>query len=174
MRFCYEYIKDLNGTRAAIRAGYSVKSARYIATELIHKPQVAILIKELTEEMLKKCEITTEKTLRELAKIGYFDLNDLRDEKGKFPTAIKDINALSGSVVKNYKINVSLAGKIVKIEMYDKMRALELIGRYQNIFNERVQHEQVGEWKITINKTYDPNEFIKNTNNNGNDQNPNA
>lgn len=51
-RFCDEYLIDCNGTQAAIRAGYSKRSARAIATENLAKPY----IREYIDEQLKKIE----------------------------------------------------------------------------------------------------------------------
>ena len=52
-RFCDEYLKDLNGTQAAIRAGYSKKTASVIATENLAKPYIAEYVKERMENLEK-------------------------------------------------------------------------------------------------------------------------
>tara|TARA_R110002124_G_scaffold60694_4_gene166345 strand:+ start:401 stop:829 length:429 start_codon:yes stop_codon:yes gene_type:complete len=46
-RFCEEYLIDLNGTQAAIRAGYSEKTAAEIGSENLRKPNIAEFIAEL-------------------------------------------------------------------------------------------------------------------------------
>lgn len=53
-RFCEEYIVDLNGTQAAIRAGYSVRSARTLAARILAKVDIKQHIEKLKEERKEK------------------------------------------------------------------------------------------------------------------------
>lgn len=63
--FCKEYIKDLNSTQAAIRAGYSKKTARSIASINLTKQNIVERIQELTRDRNKKLEIDAEWVLNE-------------------------------------------------------------------------------------------------------------
>lgn len=65
-RFCQEYLVDLNATQAAIRAGYSSKTARSVGNENLTKPDISSRIAELQAEVQKRCGITREAILREL------------------------------------------------------------------------------------------------------------
>jgi len=65
--FCTEYLVDLNATKAAIRAGYSNKTARFIATENLSKPNVAQRIAELKEKRNERVLIQADDVVRELA-----------------------------------------------------------------------------------------------------------
>ena len=76
-RFCQEYVTGLNATAAAIRAGYSAKTANRIGSENLSKPDIREKIAELQEEISAKLEVTTERIVRELAKIAF-------DETDKF------------------------------------------------------------------------------------------
>lgn len=62
--FCKEYLVDLNATQAAIRAGYSKKTAQRIGSENLSKPLVAEFIQELMNERSKKVEISSEWVLK--------------------------------------------------------------------------------------------------------------
>lgn len=64
--FCKEYLIDLNATQAAIRAGYSEKTANRIATENLSKLVIKERIEELKSTRVEKVEITAEKVLRDL------------------------------------------------------------------------------------------------------------
>ena len=55
--FCQEYIVDLNATQAAIRAGYSEKTACAIGTENLRKPNIAEFIQQLADERSKRVEV---------------------------------------------------------------------------------------------------------------------
>lgn len=69
-RFCREYVIDLNATQAAIRAGYSAKTAHSVGFENLRKPEIASRITEVVNEANKKAEVTSEEILENLAEIG--------------------------------------------------------------------------------------------------------
>ena len=58
-RFIGEYLIDLNATQAAIRSGYSAKSARQIGAENLSKPYIAAAIAEAQAERARRTEITS-------------------------------------------------------------------------------------------------------------------
>lgn len=72
-RFCQEYVVDLNGTQAAIRAGYAPKGAHVQASRLLNVPKVAARVEELRQALAKKYEVTQERTLKQIARIAYGD-----------------------------------------------------------------------------------------------------
>jgi len=65
-RFVEEYLKDLNATQAAIRAGYSQKTAKEIGAENLTKPHIAAAVKKAMGKRSKKTGITAEKMLHDL------------------------------------------------------------------------------------------------------------
>jgi phage terminase small subunit len=65
-RFCWEYVKDHVGQRAAVRAGYSAHSAAAQASRLLKKRNVAALIGRLDARVAEKAEVTAEEVLRRL------------------------------------------------------------------------------------------------------------
>ena len=65
-RFVSEYLVDLNGTQAAIRAGYSPRTANEQAVELLAKPSLALAIQERRQALQQATEITQEWVLRNL------------------------------------------------------------------------------------------------------------
>lgn len=64
--FCLEYLKDLNGTQAAIRAGYSEDSARQIATENLSKPSIENRLQQLLKERTKAVNIEIDDILQDI------------------------------------------------------------------------------------------------------------
>lgn len=56
-RFCQEYVVDLNATQAAIRAGYSEKTAASIGNENLTKPEISAKIAELQNDIANKLEV---------------------------------------------------------------------------------------------------------------------
>lgn len=67
--FCQEYVVDFNGTRAAIAAGYSKKTARSTAAENLTKPNIQRRIKELTQKKVERIEYTQDDVMRDLLEV---------------------------------------------------------------------------------------------------------
>lgn len=67
--FCEEYIIDFNATQAAIRAGYSKKTANRIASENLSKLVIQEYIKELIEKRNKRTQITQDEVVRDIIEI---------------------------------------------------------------------------------------------------------
>ncbi len=70
-QFCDEYLKDLNATKAAIRAGYSKETAKEIGYQLLHKTSLKKYLKTKLEKIEKLNDLTIEKVIKELQKIGF-------------------------------------------------------------------------------------------------------
>lgn len=81
-RFVTEYVKCLNGTQAAIAAGYSPKTARVIASENLRKPSIQAEI--ANQEALRQTRLNAaqERVIRELVKIVDFDISRLFNGHG--------------------------------------------------------------------------------------------
>ena len=73
-KFCDEYLTDFNATQAAIRAGYSEKTANRIASENLSKPDIQNYIAELKKDSQKRSEIKRGEVIQELKKIGFADI----------------------------------------------------------------------------------------------------
>lgn len=73
-RFVEEYLIDLNATQAAIRAGYSVNSARDVGCENLTKPNISEAISKAMAERSKRTGINQDRVVRELAKIGFVNM----------------------------------------------------------------------------------------------------
>lgn len=71
LRFCQEYLVDLNGTQAAIRAGYSAKTATAIGAEHLTKPHIQAEIQRLQQQRSERLEITADDVLKDLAAIAF-------------------------------------------------------------------------------------------------------
>lgn len=129
-RFCEEYLIDLNATQAAIRAGY--KNAD-IGRRLVTKSHVSEYIEKLLKERSKRTEITADRVLAELAAIAFSDRTAIAQiEDGGIvtftPTDQLDKDAkktISG--IENGKYGT-------KVTTYDKVKALELIGKHLGMF----------------------------------------
>jgi phage terminase small subunit len=75
-RFVEEYIIDLNQTKAAIRAGYSERTAYSIGNELLNKPEVRMAVEKAQEARAKRTAITADRVLIEIAELAFGDVRE--------------------------------------------------------------------------------------------------
>ena len=149
-RFVDEYLIDLNGAQAAIRAGYSARTARQIATEILSKPDIAEAIQEAQEKRSKRTGITQDAVLRELARIVFFDIRRLYDENGNLkPLHMLDDDSaavLAGmDVVEMAGGDGALVTQAKKVKIVDKTAALTLAMRHLGMLRDKVDVTSNGE-----------------------------
>lgn len=131
-RFCEEYVIDWNGTRAAITAGYSKKSARQIATEMLSKPYISDYIEEIQKDLQKLCGVSAARNILELKKIAYSSMYNYKDSwmTEKEFSQISDDDKCAISAI-DYTIKHTEYGeeRIVKFKLYDKHKAIETLNK---------------------------------------------
>ena len=83
-QFCEEYIIDLNGTQAAIRAGYSAKTARAIANELLTKLDIQEYICELKNKRSERVKYSQDELMRDILEVKNrcLQANPVLDKEG--------------------------------------------------------------------------------------------
>ena len=118
--FCREYVIDHNAKQAAIRSGYSVKTATAAGSALLTYPEVKARIAELEKPALAKLEITAERVLSQLAGIA-FD----HDPHGKRVRHFDQIeaNKLLGKHLKMFTDKLELSGQL-DVNIADRLAKL--------------------------------------------------
>ena len=83
-QFCEEYIIDLNGTQAAIRAGYSKKTARAIANELLTKLDIQEYIQNIKNERSERVKYSQDELMRDILEVKNrcMQANPVLDKEG--------------------------------------------------------------------------------------------
>ena len=119
-RFVKEYCVDLNGTQAAIRAGYSKKTANEQAAQILAKLSIQEAVKEEQSKIEGRIDITQDKVAQEIAKIAFAEeltahkiksLEMLGRHLGMFKDSLSlDVNDL-GSLLTAARSRVNAAGK---------------------------------------------------------------
>ena len=136
-RFVEEYLVDLNATQAAIRAGYSEKSAARISVELLNKTQVQKSIEKAQAKRAERTEVTADRVVTELAKIAFADPRDLM-EWGPDGLVLKDCRTIPDAAAAAVS-EVSESNDGIKLKKLDKLKALELLGRHLGMFTDKVK-----------------------------------
>lgn len=95
-RFCEEYITDFNATQAAIRAGYSEKTAYSIGVENLKKPEIKNYIEKLREGIREKTEIKLDDIIEEACRIGFAEIDMSRVRPADKIRALEAITRLLG------------------------------------------------------------------------------
>ena len=139
--FCHEYLVDLNATQAAIRAGYSAKTAGSVGFENLKKPQIAERIQILKADRMERVGIDADYVLRRLHEISEFDLRELYDDEGNLKP-VSEWSDVAGRVITSAEVNLlksmgddeeALQIWTKKIRMESKNKALELLGRHVSV-----------------------------------------
>lgn len=147
-RFVAEYLKDLNATQAAIRAGYSAKTASVQAYALLRNPHVAAEVAAGAKNRAEKAEISAQVVLEEMRRIGLADVGEAFDTEGRLkPLADMPLDvrrAISGVEIEELydgrgeeRVKV---GRLVKVKFWDKNKGLEMLGKYLKLFVEKHEH----------------------------------
>jgi phage terminase small subunit len=127
-RFCLEYTKDFNGQQAAIRAGYSAKTAKETASRLLTYVNVSSRIAQLQAKMESKFEITKEMLARELLAIARSDVRKYFNDDYQLKQ-IKDLDDEAAAAISEIEVSEINAGEVSigltkKIKRSDKVRAI--------------------------------------------------
>ena len=137
--FVDEYLIDLNATQAAIRAGYSVRNADKIGSELLGKTRVQEAVSARMAERSRRTGINQDRVVLELAKIAFVKMTDIVDREGRIKdTATDDDLACIESV--KYKESESDTGYSVEreVKIASKLKALELLGKHIGMWNDKL------------------------------------
>ena len=140
-RFVEEYLIDLNGTQAAIRAGYSPDSANAQSTKMLTKGNVSACVRKAIAERSKRTGITQDRVLRELARIGFVNVPDVvnaLDATIKEDADADDTTAISSVKVKTTRTKDESEITEREIKFHDKVKSLELIGKHLAMFTENL------------------------------------
>jgi len=138
-RFVDEYLIDLNGTQAAIRAGYAPNSAKEIASENFTKPNISAAVSKAMAERSRRTGITADRVLEEIAKLAFVNAADVINDDGSvgWGAGRDDTAAIQSVKVKTIPAE---DGDIVEreVRLYDKAKSLEMLGRHLGLFNDKM------------------------------------
>lgn len=136
-RFVEEYLIDLNATQAAIRAGYSPKTANEQGAQNLAK--LSVPIAQAMAERSRRTGISQDRVILELARIAFVNASDVIDPE--------DASVLSGAArddlacIQAVKVKQSNSekGEMTEreVKLADKLRALELLGKHLGMFEQK-------------------------------------
>lgn len=155
--FCREYLIDLNATQAAIRAGYSAKTASEQSYDLLRKPQIAEEIQRGMRKRSERTEITADRVLSEIGRLAFADIRSVFDENGRLlpvhmlpaevAASVSSIEVVTSRVPGGEPADVE---HTAKIKFWDKRGSLELLGRHLKMFTDKVEVEVVDSLAVRL------------------------
>ena len=152
-RFIDEYLIDLNATQAAIRAGYSVKTANEQGNRLLANVSIQKEIQKRMKDRAKRTEFDQDEIVNQLRKIAGTNIKDFlsfRTEKTKtgidmqtgediidyaHVVDLKNSDEVDGNLIN--EISLGKDGQL-KFKLHDKIKALELLGKHTSMFDNKL------------------------------------
>lgn len=146
-RFVEEYLIDLNGTQAAIRAGYSARTARVKASQQLAKVNIQDAIAVRQVALAAANDVTPARVIEELAHVGFADMTHYMrwGPDGVRLRASEDLTPAQCRVVAEVSETTTKDGGTIRLKLHNKLTALEKLG------------ERLGLWKtaqgdVTVNQ----------------------
>lgn len=174
--FCQEYLIDINGTKAAVRAGFSRKTAAPQASRLLRNVKVQKEIQKLMNKRALKIEINAESVLNEIAKLAFANMMDYItiNSDGLVDVDLSKLTRDQAAAIQEITADIYIDRsmdadgervKKVKFKLSDKSKNLELLGRHLKMFTDKVEHgikalEELAEAKKEV-KKLTPQEVIE-------------
>lgn len=156
--FCDYYLVSLNATDAAIKAGYSRKTAQQVGSENLSKLVIKEYIGNKQVKLAEKIEVTQQMVLEELHKIGFSNIQDLMEEGFSFKDIV-ELEKNKAAAIESVKVRTTTKTfdgatetiKEVTLKKFDKVKALEQLGRHLGFFE--VDNKQKGlKFKVSVSK----------------------
>lgn len=130
--FVRQYLVDLSACAAAKRAGYAEKSAREYGPRMLRNPLIRAAIDSAMASRSKRTEVEQDRVVRELALIALADIGQVC-KFGPGGVTMYESEGLTRdqrAAVSKVSHSVTAHGGTTRVEMHDKLRALELLGRH--------------------------------------------
>ena len=133
--FVTEYLKDLNATQAAIRAGYPIKNAAVSGQQVLKSIKVQRAIQETIDKKAEEIGLTVEKLIKEEQLIAFSNVQEYFEQNrmklpGEWPESV-------ARAVKSFEITDTLSGPKIKITLWDKGASLDRLEKYMGMFKDK-------------------------------------
>ena len=142
--FALEYLKDFNGTQAAIRAGFSKKGARVTATRLLTNDAIRAFLKSQVKAREERLVLDADEILKELSSLARSNVQDFLDYDEDGIVSMKPLSELTraeAACISEVTHQEDKDGRVsFKFKTHDKLKAIDLAGKHQAIkcFDEKI------------------------------------
>lgn len=139
-RFVAEYLKDPNATKAAIRAGYSKKTAMQIGGRLLKNVEICSVLSKAQAQVAEKAGVTAERIVQEYAHIAFSDFRKFA-KWGPGGVQITDSETLTDEearCIAEVSETTTKDGGTIRFKLHDKKGALDSLAKHLGMFVERL------------------------------------
>lgn len=148
--FVHEYVKDWNGTQAAIRAGYSAKTAEQQASRLLSNVKISSVVDKMRLDLQNAIVVSKERVLLEFARIAFADIRKAYNEEGGLKNIhdIDDDTAAAITAIESEELYEGVGhgreqiGNTKKIKMSSKVAALRNLAEHLKLFDNTSDEEK--------------------------------
>ena len=139
--FVTEYLIDLNGTQAAIRAGYSPRSAEVTASRLLSDAKVSAAIAEAKAARMERTETTADDVIRELKRIAFLDPRQVMSwgPDGVRLLASSSLSPDVAAAIAEVSETTTEGGGSLRVKWADKISALRLLMQHLSMLTEKLE-----------------------------------
>lgn len=157
LAFIKHYLVSANATEAAIKAGYSKKTAEAQGSRLLRNVKVSALIQRGQQMMAEKLEVKAADVIAELKSIGFANAADYYDFSDGTPHLdMSNMTRAQSAAIASIKTKTycepGREGRVeeVEIKFHSKPQALDKLGKHLGLFEDKVKHEHAGEVNIIV------------------------
>jgi hypothetical protein len=153
------FIKSYLHCRDIKQAGLESGLTYYSGTKIRNSPDVQQAIQMLTEKAILRDGLDVGEIIQKVKEIMQIDIADFENEDGSYKTSLKDIPPETRRAVKKFRVKNTYGedpngmmiktGEIIEVELWDKMKSIELLGREKGIFKEtkKIEHDVTNNMK---------------------------
>jgi phage terminase small subunit len=144
--FVNEYLANgFNATQAAIKAGYSVKTAGQQAARLLKNVKIKEMLAKRVREILTETEMMTLQWLKQVKNIAEYDMRKaaIWDDSGLSLRPSESLDDATALAIQEVQYNQTDSGVTMKIKSYDKVRALEQIAKFLGVIGDGFTLDEV-------------------------------
>ena len=141
--FIEQYMLHRSARRAATEAGYS--DVDNMGWRLLQNKKIVDEINRRKEAQRRRNELLEDEVLQEMAKIAFVDITDIVDFNGS-SLDVKDLSEIPEHVrpaIKKVTLTPGKYGDKVSIELHDKLKAQELLGKYLSMWVDKIEQKTV-------------------------------
>lgn len=136
--FVDEYLIDLNATQAAIRAGYSAKTADQQGSRLLANIKVKQAVAEKQAQRSKRTGVNQDRVVLELAKVAFAKMTDIVDSKGRIKEDASPDDLACIESIKYKESDNEYGGSVEReVKIASKLKALELLGKHLGMWSDK-------------------------------------
>lgn len=136
--FVDEYLIDLNATQAAIRAGYSAKTADQQGSRMLANVKVKQAVAEKQAQRSKRTGVNQDRVVLELAKIAFAKMTDIVDSNGRIKEDASPDDLACIESIKYKESDNEYGGSVEReVKIASKLKALELLGKHLGMWSDK-------------------------------------